>query len=142
MKVSPCVCARNYARNVHEMRWFSGSDGMEMPLFLEKQTVFDLKFLTGDCWEALQLIEVAALSQPRLLEAVRRLKPAQLENIRTAAELHWLVLNDTFDVANRGHDDNRKELDWLLGLIAYTMHRHEHYVGCLLYTSPSPRDRG
>ena len=83
----------------------------------------------GDCWEALQLIEVAALSQPRLLEAVRRLKPAQLENIRTAAELHWLVLNDTFDVANFGHDDNRKELDWLLGLIAYTMHRHENYVG-------------
>ena len=83
----------------------------------------------GDCWEALQLIEVAALSQPRLLEAVRRLKPAQLENIRTAAELHWLVLNDTFDVANLGHDDNRKELDWLLGLVAYTMHRHENYVG-------------
>ena len=107
----------------------SGSDQWCFTLIDDFDESQQRRYVGEDRWEALQLIEVAALSQPRLLEAVRRLKPAQLENIRTAAELHWLVLNDTFDVANLGHDDNRKELDWLLGLIAYTMHRHENYVG-------------
>ena len=39
--------ARNYARNVHEMRWFSGSSGKEMRLFFGKQRGFDLWILTG-----------------------------------------------------------------------------------------------
>ena len=107
----------------------SGRTNWCFTLIGDFDTSQQLRYISKDRWEALELIEVAALSQPRLLEAVRRLEPAQLKNIRAAAELHWLVLGDTFDVSNLGHDDNRKAVDWLLGLIAYTMHRHENYVG-------------
>ena len=85
------------------------------------------RYIGDDRWEALYVIEVSAMGQPRLLESVRELTASELDGIRTASELHWKVLNKTFNKSNQGM--GRARVYFILSLIAYQMHRQVNTAG-------------
>ncbi|MCY2987803.1 MAG: NACHT domain-containing protein [Planctomycetota bacterium] len=83
------------------------------------------QYLGWDRYSRVLATEIKIISVPRALEAIRLLRPQQLDDLRTASDVYWNCVDTmlskaaTAELIGQGFRD--ETLQWLLGALAFQM---------------------